>query len=165
VAILVTDGERYQLYRSQTGRIERGPVKAELLYEVAGVPLRPQQLVALLLGAPLLPPGAQAADAEVGPAGSLRLHWLGASLAFDPEGRLRSYTEHPGDSGKVQVEVHYDEYDEQAFARRVDLVFPAVGLRAVVEFREVELNPQLPLALFRLQAAERGGASSRGAPQ
>jgi len=163
LAILATDGEHYQLYRSQSAQIETGDVHPGILWDLAGVPLRPEQAVSLLLGAPQLSAAASSPSADLDTAGNLRLHWVGASLDFDPEGRLRDYIEHVRGFGQTLVEAHYANYDAHSFARVVELRFPAAGSRVRVEFRDVELNPQLSPALFQLRATGRTQPPSRNA--
>jgi hypothetical protein len=39
IAVLATDGDHYDLYRAETGGVERGTIHPAILWEVAGVPL------------------------------------------------------------------------------------------------------------------------------
>jgi hypothetical protein len=39
IAVLATDGEHYDLYRSENGAVESGEIRPGVLWEVAGVPL------------------------------------------------------------------------------------------------------------------------------
>jgi hypothetical protein len=161
VAVLASDGDEYALWRAETNRLERGAVHPGILLEVAGVPLRPEEAVALLLGAPELPaaaPRASRADEAFGD-GGVRLAWdEGGSLRvaeFDAEGRLRAWR--VGRAGELWLEARWDEYREagaDAFAHRVQLDFPGRDQRAQVDFHEVELAPELPATLFRLAIPE-----------
>lgn len=161
VAVLATDGERYDLYRSEDGSLESGPVYPAVLVEVAGVPLAPEQAVALLLGAP--PEiGAPARRALALGEGAIRVELapgadgLGHSLDFAPDGSLRRYAVQAG--AEQVLEVLWDDYRDLPggrFAHRIAVEFPGAAARAEVSFREVELNPSLPDELFRLELAGR----------
>lgn len=154
VAVLASDGDAYALWRAETRSFERGEVHPGILLEVAGVPLRPEEAVGLLLGAPALPaatPRASRADGR----GAVRLAWEEAGwlrvAEFDAEGRLRAWR--VGREGEAWLEARWDDFREAAggaFAHRVELDFPAASQSARVDFHEVELNPALPAHLFRL---------------
>lgn len=164
VAVLATDGERYELYRAETGRIETGEVTSGILWQVAGVPLSPRQAVNVLLGAPAAPAGGagrlEAAGLEDG---GVRIELragegppLRRALTFDAQGRLRRWVLRDDDETTL-LEIRYDDYRELAggpFAHRVAVDFPASEARAEVSFQSVELNPTLPEGIFRLRPAE-----------
>lgn len=161
VAVLATDGERYDLYRSEDGSLESGAVYPAVLVEVAGVPLAPAQAVALLLGAPpeigsptrrALELGEGAIRVELAPTGD----GLERSLDFAPDGSLRRFAVQAG--AERVLEVRWDDYRDLPggrFAHRIAVEFPGASARAEVSFREVELNPSLPDELFRLELAGR----------
>lgn len=162
IAVLATDGERYQLYRAETGRIEAGPVTPDILGRVAGIPLSPEQAVSALLGAPAPPPeGEVRMRASARAEGGVRVE-LGRAggerpvrrLDFDAQGRLRRWALRDG--GSPLLEVRYDDYRELAgepFAHRVAVAFPPSGAHAELSFGSAELNPELPEGLFRLAPA------------
>jgi hypothetical protein len=158
IAVLATDGERYDLYRAESGAVESGEIRPSVLFEVAGVPLTPEEAVAVLLGAPRLElPGGEITGAVERSDAALRfeirgsgLHW--SIFEFDAQELLSGY-ELAGPEGAL-FQVRYRDYREVAgtrFAHRVELDFPASELRAEVEFRGVELNAALPEAIFRLE--------------
>ncbi|MDX1649053.1 MAG: DUF4292 domain-containing protein [Myxococcota bacterium] len=165
VAVLASDGEEYALWRAETKRLERGPVHPAILWEVAGVPLRPAEAVALLLGAPALPAAPPAASRAEGAVegGGVRLAGEDDDVLrvaeFDAAGRLRAWR--VGRPGEVWLEARWADYRETergAFAHRVELDFPTRDQRARVDFHQVELDPELPAELFRLELSQ--GASS-----
>jgi hypothetical protein len=162
IAVLATDGERYDLYRSESGAVESGEIRPSVLWEVAGVPLTPEHLVGVLLGAPgtQLPEGeitgaVESADAVV--RFEIRgsdLYW--SVLEFDAQQLLSGY-ELAGPEGAL-FQVRYRDYREVAgahFAHRVELDFPISEIHAEVRFRGVELNPVFPEGIFRLELPER----------
>lgn len=163
VAVLATDGERFDLFRAETGQVESGVVHPGLLGEVAGVPLSPEELVAVLLGGlplPLVEPRTALRGAD----GRLALSWPardGETLRaiLDAAGRLRALR--VGDaSGQEHVAVAWEDYrpvGTTSFAHRVELDFASRGLRAEVDFRQIELDPELPEGLFRLELVSSPG--------
>lgn len=169
VAVLASDGDRYALWRAETKRVERGAVHPAILAEVAGVPLRPEEAVALLLGTPALPAGPPRASAAP-EAGGVKLAWEEDGwqrvAEFDAEGRLRAWR--VGREGALWLAVRWEDFRDapppgarEAFAHRVDLEFPTSEQSARVDFHEVEVNPSLPAQLFRLELPSRSDAGAR----
>lgn len=163
IAVLATDGQRFDLYRAETASVESGLVHPGLLAEVGGVPLTPAELVALLLGA--LPMRVDELRSAVrGGDGRLALTWSGPegeqlSAILDAEGRLQTLRLEDA-SGVERVLAAYADRrpaDGGFFAHQVTLDFAGRGLRAEVNFRQVELDPELPEGLFRLQLVSSPG--------
>jgi hypothetical protein len=157
VAVLATDGQRYDLYRSETGLVEHGEIHPGVLYEVAGIPLTPEQAVMLLLGAPETGAASLPNSVRLFPDGAIHVAWRGGGvdsvLEFDAEGRVRRYAV-TVENGAALLRVAYDDYRLVAgvpFAHRVDFDFPRAHSRAEVAFRAVELNPLLSDDLFRIE--------------
>src|SRR5262245_4987554 len=57
LGVLAIDGDRYELFRATDLSFERGELRDDLLWENARIALRPEEAIALLLGAPLPEPG------------------------------------------------------------------------------------------------------------
>lgn len=167
VAILATDGRRYDLYRSGSSALEQGLMRPSILWEVAGVPLTPEAAVRLLLAAPPPPRDADPPRARVDSAGGIHLRWPDATLEFDAGGRLRRYQLQRGTAGSTLLDARFDDYGEvdgQAFPRRLRLDFPASKTTVEVSYQDVELNPTLSPQLFELRplaTPSRGGAEGR----
>jgi hypothetical protein len=158
LAVLVTEGGRYQFFQVEDRRYESGPVYPGLLREVAGVPLTPGQAVDLLLGAPL-------PEAELGLTGSARQS-DGAVVAiytgpkgrsqrfeFDPRGQLRR-VETRSQAGSLVWEARFGDYEpvgERSFAHEIRLAFPRADTRARLRLRGVQLNPELAPEAFVLK--------------
>lgn len=168
VAVLATDGTRYDLYRAERPGLESGEVYPGILFEVAGLALTPGEAVQLALGSPLGPAeGAPPAEsAAVLPDGGLRVVLRPGrpgdprrTLEFAPAGELVRYALHaPG--GELVFEARYGDYRDvggSSFAHDIAVELPASGSRAEIEFQWVELNPTLSDDLFRLEL-RRGGA-------
>ncbi|MBW2241874.1 MAG: DUF4292 domain-containing protein [Deltaproteobacteria bacterium] len=163
IAVLATDGQRFDLYRAETAKVESGLVHPGLLAEVGGVPLTPAELVALLLGAPPVQVG-KLKSAVRGADGRLALTWTGPAgeqltAILAAEGQLQKLR--LGDvSGTERVVASYADHrpaEAGSFAHQVTLDFGSQGLRAEVNFRQVELDPELPEGLFRLQLVSSPG--------
>lgn len=171
VAVLATDGERYDLYRSENGRVESGEIRPSVLWEVAGVPLTPEEAVRVLLGTPPLDlMGQQVAAAVEGADASLHFELRGSepywrALEFDAAGLLARYAVR-GPEGTL-FDVIYEDYRDVAgtrFAHRIQLDFPVSEARAEVSFRGVELNPSFSEGIFRLELPERGASPPGESP-
>jgi len=171
VAVLATDGVRYDLYRAETPGLESGEVHPGILFEVAGLALTPEEAVRLALGAPLEPgeAGGAAAGGSVLAGGVVRVELRGApdalrrTLDFGPGGELRRYAVH-GPDGALVLDARYGDYKDVGgtpFAHAIELELPAADSRAEIHFQWVELNPVLGDELFRL--APRAGAAGEGA--
>jgi hypothetical protein len=150
VLVLATDGARYELYRAEGPVTEEGEVHAGVLEEVAGLPLTPEAAVRLLLAAPEAP-GAPARAAEQDGAGALRLIWPDQTLEFDGAGRLAALSFHPDE--RTVLYARWSDWRPLAageFPHRLELELPEAEARWKLEYRQVELDPALDPALFRL---------------
>ena len=155
LALLVTDGARYRLVRSQDRSIETGAVSAAMLADVAGLAVTPEQAVRVLLGAPFssaarLERAARLPDDGV----RLELRREGAlereRLDCDAAGNLQRWAL-LGADGEVLLEALYRDrrpLAATAFAYDVELLDPRAGASVRVTWSRVELNPALPPDLF-----------------
>jgi hypothetical protein len=167
--LLVTDGETYELFDARARRFESEPVRPGLLWEVAGVDLEPEEAVRVLLGAPALDglrlaTAASVADARVrllmaDPEGRPR-----HALEFDPEGELRRLAAF-GAEGEVLWDARYDDVrgvGASRLAHAIELTFPRTRVEARIELSQVELNPPLAPAVFRLDRPPGGAGPETG---
>lgn len=164
LAVLVTDGDRFELFNTQNRSYETGEVTAALLWEQAHLALTPEEAIDLLLGAPAidpeLRPSAAFGDAKGGvrldledPSGRLRRR-----AGFDREGRLVSLEAFDESERELwQAEFRdYELLEGVAFPHVLDLEVTAGGTRAEISLRDVELNPELSPDIFRLRAPRAG---------
>ena len=171
LAVLVTDGPRYQLFRAEDRSFETGEVHPGLLWRVASLDLTPEEAIDLVLGAPrldaaLAPVRAfEAGDGEIGVElgdGSGRVR---ERRSFDSEGRLRG-VERLAEGGGVAWSARFDDYApvsgvSLAHAIRLEAGEPAI--RAQLVLSGVELNPTLSAELFLLRPAlPAGGPDGEG---
>jgi hypothetical protein len=150
VLVLATDGARYELYRAEGQQREEGLVHPGVLEEVAGLPVTPEAAVGLLLAAPLLPDAPPDGAGEDGQGGVV-LHWPEETIAFDAEGRLASLAYRP--DRRDVLFARWSEWRDTpagAFPHRLDLDLPEAEARLSLEYRQVELDPELAPELFRL---------------
>lgn len=159
LAVLVTDGVRYQLFRAREHSLETGAVDPGLLWREASLALSPEEAVELLLGAPLPDPALRVHAARRKADGTILMELADASgrvrqiLAFDAEGRLR-LLERRGPGGRTLWEARYDDYEPVAgvpFAHEIRLDIAAGDTHVEISLRDVELNPVLSPELFRLE--------------
>ncbi len=159
LAVLVTDNGRYDFFQVEDRALESGSVYPELLRDIAGVPLEPEQAVDLLLGAPLPEEGLSLRDSARHPDGAVVAHFANARdlrrqrFEFDPAGRLRRLETRAAD-GSMLWAASFDDYEsvgDSAFAHEVALVFPGSDTRARVRLRDVVLNPPLAPEAFVLK--------------
>ncbi len=162
-AVLTTDGHTFQFLEAGSPVVEMGLVTPDLLWHVARIDLVPEDAVGLLLGAPRLANDRRAAAAHQMRDGEVRVRLdddrgrTRERLAFDPAGRLVG-VEAWDPVGDIAYEARFDDFEDrdgEAFANRVELEFPRTGARATVQFRGVELNPELDPGLFFLERPER----------
>ncbi len=161
VAVLTTDGARFRLFRSDRTS-EEGEVRPSLLWEVAGIALRPDAAVRVLLGTPGLPDGARPLPPRATPGGGVRLAFAqGGAVAvfeFDGAGALERWRVEELGGHRALVEARYAGYAALAgsvFAHQIELSDHRNGTTARVHFAEVELNPTFPPGVFALDAGSR----------
>jgi hypothetical protein len=157
-ALLVTDGSTFAFFDAREHRYEEAPLRPGLLWEVAGIDLEPGEAVRVLLGAPELE-ALRPSGAALLPDGGLQLILVDPSgrarqaLEFDAEGGLRRLAAWDAD-GVADFEVHYDDLEsvgETPFAHRIDIAFPATGVKARIDLSQVALNPELDPSVFELR--------------
>lgn len=160
VAVLTTDGERYDLFRSEDRSFESGPVHEALLWEVARLALTPAEAVDVILGAPQLDAALAVSGAFDAGGGRVRIELSDASgsvrrlVDFDRDGRLR-WLQQRHDGGAVAWEARFDDYapvDGAPLAHSVSVELEGGRTRALLKLSRIELNPALAPDIFRLDA-------------
>jgi hypothetical protein len=170
VAVLATDGERFELFRAEDRSYETGAVHPDLLWEQAYLALTPEEAVDLLLGLPALDRSLAPVAAFGDGAGGVSLEFADAAgrlrrrAGFDAEGRLR-WLEVLDGADALLWRAEFDGYAPvggEPFAHAVSLEVAAGRTRAEISLRDVELNPELPPDIFRLRAPEGAGEQPDG---
>lgn len=165
--VVATDGVEYAFVDLASGARERGAVDDGLLWRAAGIDLAPSEAVALLLGAPPLDAAVHVVSARRYADGSLAVSLAesGAGsggeqrtdVTFDAAGELRR-AERIDEQG-VRWRARFDDLRPIAgrvFAHAIELEFPRIDASARIEFRDVELDPELSRDVFVLQVAPGG---------
>jgi hypothetical protein len=165
LAVIATDGEDFAVYRAEDQSYETGVVDEHLLWNEAGIDLSPDEAVAVLLGVPISEPLPAPANAVRDGEGRIRIDLPAAQgsafqrVTFDPAGRLRAFELLDG-SGVVVWAAQFDAYrdvDGSPFAHSIEVDVRSGMTRAEISFSRVELNPDLPLGMFRLFPSGEGG--------
>jgi len=164
--LLVSDGVEYGYYEALTGRVDRGLVTQDLLWELARLDLDPDEVVDLLLAAPV-----PRRDRAV--VGAWREPDFGITLAyatpgsgstvyfrFDPAGELRELR--AVEPGRVtRVKASFEAYGPveggtagRRFPMRIRLESPKVEATALFEWKRIMLADALPDRFFAIPALE-----------
>lgn len=168
VAVLVTDGSRYELFRAADRSYDSGPVHPGLLWEQAHLDLTPEEAIGLLLGMPEPDPGLRPVAALGDAEGSVRIDLADAGgrvrrrARFDAAGLLRRIEVLDAEGERVWA-AEFGDYapvDGVDFAHAVTLEVAAGGTRAEITLRDVQLNPTLPPDIFRLRAPQPPAAAA-----
>ncbi len=159
LAVLVTDGENFELFRAEDRSRRNGAVYPGLLFEVAQIDLTPEEAAELLLGALPEVPGLRLASAAGLDDGGVRLDLVDVDgtlrqrLDFDPVGRLQRIEVY-AQGERLLWSADYKDYRNLAgidFAHEIELWFPSSQTQVGLVFKQVELNPTLPAGVFTLQ--------------
>jgi len=170
VAVLTTDGGRFELFRGEDLSFEEGELRPDILWQEARLALRPEEAIAVLLGVPLPEPGLVPLRAAGADDGSVQV-WLAAPggalrrrLAFDGHGRLAGL-EVFDERGELAWRAGWSGFAPVAgvpFAHAISLWVAEGETRAAITLRDVELNPELPPGIFSVRPAQMAGAGAGG---
>jgi hypothetical protein len=170
LAVLVTDGRRYELFRAQDRSFESGEVRPGLLWEVAHLDLSPEDAIDLVLGAPRIGAGLAPLRAFESGQGEIAVELGDAAgqlrerRVFDRDGRLRRL-ERLAAEGEGAWSARFDAYAPVAgtpLAHAIRLEMEAPATRAELELLRIELNPELPADIFQLRPAAPVGRPEGG---
>jgi hypothetical protein len=165
-AVIVTDGERFEIFRTGDRSYETGTVQPTLLWQEAHIDLTPEEAIEVLLGAPAAGAGLVPARAIDAGEGLIRMDLVDSErrvrqrVAFDAAFRLREF-EVVGDGGEVLWRAQFGDYAPVGgvpFAHTIVLDVAAGAAHVEISLRDVELNPDLPPDIFRLRAPATAGA-------
>ncbi len=158
IAVLVTDGEHFELFRAAERFYESGDVHPGLLWAVAGIALSTEEAVAVLLGVPISDSSWRPGRAMHSEDGVIRVDLVDSEgvtrqrASFDSAGRLRG-CEAMDRTGAVEWRARFADYRDVAgspFAHAITLDVSEGKTHAEISMRDVELNPQLSPDVFRL---------------
>jgi hypothetical protein len=170
LAVLTTDGDRFELFRSSDLHFEEGELRPELLWEQAQFALRPEEAIPLLLGVPPPEPGLVPLRAEGAKDGTVRVSLAtpGGSerrrLDFDAKGQLRRI-EVLAPDGELEWSAGFSDYAPVGgipFAHAIRLYVVAGDTLATIRLRDVELNPELPPGVWSVRPPRSAAAGRPG---
>jgi outer membrane lipoprotein-sorting protein len=151
VAVLVTTGSRFSLLDSEKGVFYRGPASAKNLARLLPVQMKPEEVIAILLGSPPRLAGAKASLALDDLRGAYRLGlareeerqtlWVGTRDLRVIESETRDARVRYGD---------FEENPVRSFAHHIRLDLPSDGSSVEVSLSDVEVNPETDPAMYRL---------------
>jgi hypothetical protein len=159
LAVVVTDGNRFEVLRSQDHSYQTGELTPSLLWNEARIALTAQEAISVLLGTPVPDP-----------------QWVPTRVVNDSEGltsidlsdregvrRQRvSFGGHGylvesrrfDQAGQLIWRAHFDDYREvggEWLAHEIELDVTIGSTHAEITLSDVELNPALPDNLFQLR--------------
>jgi len=165
-AILVTDGQTYQLWDASSAETTSGEVTPYLLWNVAQVDLSPDEAVRLLLGDPTSGRDLDLVAAVALPGGVIALSLRepdgegSRTVEFDPEGRVTRALRYDPDGTLVWDAAFGDYRDvgQYVLAHDLQIEFPSFDARASFRLDRAELNRPLPDGAFTLPGKESASA-------
>jgi len=168
-AVITTDGDRFEVFRSRDRSYDTGPVHPRLLWQEAHLALTPEEAVSVLLGAVVFGPGQ--APVRAASIGDRRVRVdlvdteqrLRRRAVFDAAARLRELVVYDG-AGAARWTARFDDYAEVSgvpFAHHIVLDVSMGSSRVEISLRDVELNPELPPGIFHLRAPVTSGEIER----
>jgi hypothetical protein len=158
-AVIATDGERFEVFRSDDRSYQTGGVYPGLLMRQAHLALTPGEAVEVLLGAPA--PGAGLVPAQAVAAGGdlIRMDLVDSEqrvrqrAAFDADSRLREF-EVVDEGGAVRWRARFGDHEvvgETFFPHTIVLDVTTGDTHVEISLRDVELNPRLAPGVFQLR--------------
>lgn len=147
-SLLTTNGERFAFFDGQ--RMERGDAPEDLLGDRLGLDVAPEQAISLLLAAP---PLAREAPERIFAKGDERVvEVANQRIEFSADGTLLG-VESLDPLGRPRWVADYSDWRDLPGGRypmKIGFHFPRTEFRLEIELEDVELNPELDPALFRI---------------
>jgi outer membrane biogenesis lipoprotein LolB len=161
LAILITDGNRYELIRANGRSLKSGRVRSNLLWKAASIPLPMENAVDVLLGVHALDPEKQVLRSSLLKPGGMMLlvpepEGGYSQLSFDETGRLVKVTQYD-DKREVRWVVHYSGWQvlgEDEFPHELSMDFPGTRTQVRISYRDVVLNPAFPEGFFAVGSTD-----------
>jgi len=159
LAVVVTDGNRFEVLRTQDRSYETGELRPSLLWDEARIALTAEEAISVLLGVPVPDPGWNPSRVAIDPKGRTSIDLADAngvrrqSLSFDPDGHLAE-SERFDALGHWVWRAKFDDYravDGEWLAHGIELDVALGETHAEISLRDVELNPELPEGIFQLR--------------
>lgn len=159
LAVIVTDGNRFEVLRTQDHSYETGELRPTLLWDEARIALTAEEVIAVLLGIPLPDPRWVPTRVAKDPKGLTSIDLADSAgvrkqrVSFGPHGLLIE-SQRFDDSGKRIWRARFDDYreiDGEWLAHEIELDVTTGMTHAEISLSDIELNPTLSDDLFRLR--------------
>ena len=167
--LLVSDGIEYGYYDALRGHVDRGFVTRDLLWELARLDLDPNEVVDLLLAAPLPRTDRPVAGLWQEPDSGYTVAYgdpgVGGAVyfRFDPEGELRELRALEV-GGATRVRATFARYAavsgesaKRRYPMRIRVESPKVGATAEFGWKRIMLAEELPDRLFEIPSLGNAG--------
>jgi hypothetical protein len=168
LAVVVTDGDRFEVLRTQDRLHEVGELGPTLLWDEARIALTAEEAISVLLGIPVPDPQWVPSPVAMDPRGLTSIDLADTNgvrrqrLSFGPHGHLTE-SQLFDDAGRLIWRAHFDDYreiDGAWLAHEIELDVTTGATHAEISLFDVELNPVLSEDIFRL--APRGTVPAVG---
>ena len=151
--LLTTDGEQLTVLLPGEGKAYQGEASSRVLQRFMQLPLREEDIVAILLQRPLLTAWDDDEiryDSDGNSALILKnAYGVRQEILFDPQLNIVGFDYYLADG--LQMRLLYNEFDQKTrFAHQFQLTLPLDELEISFTFSEVDLNTTLPIERFRL---------------
>ncbi|MBW2714070.1 MAG: DUF4292 domain-containing protein [Deltaproteobacteria bacterium] len=160
LAILITDGHRYEFIRANGKSLKTGRVRSNLLWKAAAIPLPLENTLGVLLAAPELDPEKQIVQVNESVLGELILLVPEpgggySQLTFDETRHLVKVIQ-LDEKKKVRWVVRYSDWQNvggEDFPHELAMEFPGTRTQVRMSYRDVVLNPAFPEGFFAVGSA------------
>jgi outer membrane biogenesis lipoprotein LolB len=160
LAILITDGHRYEFIRANGKSLKKGRVRSNLLWKAAAIPLPLENTLGVILGVPeweLESPILRASESRSGELTLLVSEPAGgySQLTFDKTERLVRVTQLDRKK-RVRWVARYSDWqtvDGDDFPHELAMDFPETKTQVRISYRDVVLNPAFPEGFFAVGSA------------
>jgi hypothetical protein len=170
LAVVVTDGDRFEVLRTQDRSYEAGELRPTLLWDEARIALTPEEAISVLLGIPLPDPQWVPSPVAMDPMGLISIELADTDgarrqrLSFGLHGYLTESQLFDA-AGRLIWRAHFDDYreiDGDWLAHAIELDVTTGTTHAEISLSDVELNPVLSEDLFRLRLPGTETAAGEG---
>ncbi len=179
LAVVVTDGDRFEVFRTQDRSYETGKLRSTLLWDEARIALTAQEAASVVLGIPVPDPQWVPSPVAMDPRGLTSIDMVDADgvrrqrLSFGAHGHLTESQQFDAD-GLLVWRAQFDDYREiggERLAHKIELDVVVGATHAEINLGDIELNPTLSREIFQLRPVvdeppevSRRSASDPGCP-
>ena len=169
LAVVVTDGDRFEVLRTENRSYQSGELGPTLLWDQARIALTAEEAISVLLGIPIPDPQWVPSRVAMDPRGLTSIDLADTHgvrrqrLSFGSHGYLTESQLFDG-TGQRVWRAHFDDYreiDGSWLAHEIELDVTIGSTHTEISLSDVELNPVLSDEIFRLRAS---GSLSSGRP-